>query len=218
MSCLPFSTPRESSGGSHGTIYLLRHGAICSAKQARCYVGWQNVALSKAGIRQAENWARYFSGLALDEIYCSDLTRCLETAKIIGSRCTLKPKPLYGLREIFLGAWEGRRFQSIQALYPREFQNRGDRIADHRPAGGESFRDLQARVWPEFEAIARRLSGHILMVTHAGVIRVLLCRLLGMPLENLFLIGQAHGALNIIGLRSGHWRIEAMNLPYIPNH
>lgn len=82
----------------------------------------------------------------------------------------------------------------------------------NRPPGGESFRDLQARVWPVFEAIARRICGPTLMVTHAGVIRVLLCRLLGMPLENLFCIGQTHGALNIIALRQEGRRIQAMNL------
>lgn len=212
MPTLPSSGAPEGSNGFHGTIYLLRHGAVRSPEDGKRYLGWQDVALSDAGLRQAETWAGYFSGLALDDIYCSDLTRCLETARIIGTRCALEPKPFPVLREVSLGAWDGQRFQTVQSLYPQAFQERGDRIADHRPPGGESFRDLQARVWPVFEAIARRCFGHMLVVTHAGVIRVLLCRLLRMPLENLFYIGQTHGALNIIELRPGNRRIQAMNL------
>lgn len=212
MPTLPSSGAPESSSRSHGTIFLLRHGAIRSPEDGKRYIGWQDVALSNAGFRQAEIWAGYFSGLALDDIYCSDLTRCLETARIIGTRCALEPKPLPALREVSLGAWEGQRFKTVQTLYPQAFQERGDRIADDRPPGGESFRDLQARIWPVFEAIARRFSGHTLIVTHAGVIRVLLCRLLGMPLENLFCIRQTHGALNIIELRPENWRIQAINL------
>jgi broad specificity phosphatase PhoE len=212
MHALPSSGALESYSGSHGTIYLLRHGAIQSPKDNKCYIGWQDVSLSREGGRQAGNWADYFSGLTLDNIYCSDLTRCLETARIIGTRCALKPKPLSALREIYLGQWEGLRFQTVQTLYPQAFRERGDIIADHRPPGGESFRDLHARVWPVFEAITRSVSGHTLIVTHAGVIRVLLCRLLGMPLENLFCIRQAHGALNIIALRPENRYIQAMNL------
>jgi probable phosphoglycerate mutase len=51
------------------------------------------------------------------------------------------------------------------------------------------------------------------MVTHAGVIRVLICRLLGMPLKNLFTIGQAYAALTIIDARPQGFRLQALNLP-----
>jgi broad specificity phosphatase PhoE len=197
---------------SHGTIYLLRHGAVRSPEGGKRYVGWQDYALSDAGLGQAGRWAAYFAGTTLEDIYCSDLGRCLETAHIIGARCSLEPKALPELREVCLGAWEGQRFVTVRTLYPQAFQERGDHIADHRPPGGESFRDLQARVWTVFEALVRRGSGQTLIVTHAGVIRVLLCRLLGMPLENLFCLGQSYGALNIVDVRPEGNRIQALNL------
>jgi probable phosphoglycerate mutase len=202
----------SGSTGSHGTIYLLRHGAVRSVEGGKRYIGWQDIALSDAGLRQAGAWADYFSGIALDDIYCSDLSRCLETARIIGNRCSLEPKPFPELREVSLGSWEGQCFDTIRSLHPRAFRERGDRIADHRPPAGESFNDLQARAWPIFEAIANRSSGHRLVVTHAGVIRVLVCRLLGMPLENLFRIRQTYGALNIVEVRPANRRILALNL------
>jgi probable phosphoglycerate mutase len=204
--------PSKTSSPAQGAVFLLRHGDIRSGGGKR-YIGWQDYALSDVGLAQARRWAGYFSGKALKAIYCSDLARCLETARMIGARCSLEPNVLGELREINLGRWDGQRFATVQTRYPRAFQERGDRIADHRPPGGESFRDLQARVWPVFEAIARHFSEHTLIVTHAGVIRVLLCRLLGMPLENLFCIGQTHGALNIIALGSDHRQLQAINLP-----
>ena len=212
MATLPDSAAGEGSNDSHGTIYLLRHGSVRSAEGGKRYIGWQDVVLSDVGLRQAGMWADYFSGIALEDICCSDLSRCMETARIIGKRCSIEPRPFAALREVALGTWEGQRFDAIRSRHPRAFQQRGDRIADHRPPGGESFHDLQARVWPVFEAIAQRGAGHRLIVTHAGVIRVVLCRLLGMPLENLFRIGQTYGALNIVEVRPANRRILALNL------
>lgn len=201
-----------SSGFPRRTIYLLRHGAIQSPESGkRHYIGQKDLPLNDMGLAQARSWADYFAGEALDEICCSDLTRCLETAQLIGVRCSLVPRAMPALREIHLGAWEGERFDTIKALYPLSFEQRGDVIADHRPPGGESFRDLQHRVWPVFETLARRHQRKTLIVTHAGVIRVLLCRLLGMPLENLFAIGQAYGALNIIDILPRGYCLQVLN-------
>lgn len=211
MSMEPTPDPAGTSCPSQSTLFLLRHGVI-RCEGGRRYVGWQDPALSDVGLAQAHRWADYFSGAALKKIYCSDRVRCLDTARIIAARCSLEPKTVSELREIRLGAWDGRRFDTIRWLYPNDFKARGDHIADHRPPGGESFHDLQDRVWPVFREIAQHPCGPTLIVTHAGVIRVLICRILGMPLENLFAFGQAYGALNIIEVRPENWRIQAMNL------
>ena len=195
-----------------GTIYLLRHGAIIVPGEGKRYVGWQDHALSDAGRLQAHAWSDSFSGMSLDGIYCSDLNRCLETARIIAARCSLEPHALQELREIGLGEWEGRRFDTVRAEDPHEFRRRGEQIADHRPPGGESFNDLQRRVWPVFMKLSSGVHRKVLMVTHAGVIRVLLCRLLGMPLKNLFRIGLAYGTLSIVDFGPREYRVQAVNL------
>jgi broad specificity phosphatase PhoE len=205
-------TPNGSGTSSGGTIYLLRHGAVQLPKDCKRYIGWHDMPLSSIGFRQAVAWADYFSGSGLEEICCSDLTRCRVTAGIIGSRISLEPRAFAELREVFLGAWEGKSFENVRTLHPQEFQKRGECLADHRPPGGESFRDLQNRVWPLFEAVVRRLRKRTLIVTHAGVIRVLLCRLLGMPLESLFCFGQSYGALTIIEVRPKGFRLQGLNL------
>ena len=197
---------------SFGTVYLLRHGVVQSLSGGKRYIGWHDLPLSDSGLQQAADWADYFDGMGLEEICCSDLIRCRETAGIIGSRCSLEPHVLPELREVNLGAWEGRSFEAIKTRYAQAFQERGEHIADHRPPGGESFRDLLGRTWPVFEEVVRRLRKHTLIVTHAGVIRVLLCRLLGMPLRRLFSISQSYGALNIVDVRPQGYRLQGLNL------
>jgi probable phosphoglycerate mutase len=197
----------------HATIYLLRHGAVDLPENEKRYIGWQDVALSDHGLQQACAWGDRFAGTDMEAIYCSTLTRCLETARIIADRCGHRPLALAELREINLGSWEGRRIETIKTLYPQAYRQRGDQIADYRPPEGESFRDLQRRVWPAFKAVTRGLRGQTLIVTHAGVIRVLLCRLLKIPLKHLFRIGQTFGTLTTVTIGPHGYCVQAVNLP-----
>jgi alpha-ribazole phosphatase len=208
-----YAASGSSAPSRSGTIYLLRHGAIQSPGEGRRYIGWQDHSLSDTGLHQAHAWADYFDGLEMDGIYCSDLIRCVEMARIIAARCALEPQAMPELREVHLGSWEGQRFDTVRTNFPQEFQYRGDHIADHRPPGGESFGELQRRVWPAFTRLATSPHQTILMVTHAGVIRVLLCRLLGMPLKNLFRIGLTYGSLSIVDVGSQGFRVRGVNLP-----
>ncbi len=71
-----------------------------------------------------------------------------------------------------------------------EFEARGKDICGFRPPGGESFLDLQERVFPVFNEYRKKDHACQLMVTHAGVIRVLLCHIQGLPPEDLFKSGR----------------------------
>lgn len=193
------------------TIYLLRHGAVQLQEGGRRYIGWTDLALSEFGRLQARTWADYFANVTLNQILCSDLSRCRETAHLIASQCALPIQVVPEFREISLGTWEGHTFDQIKKGFPEAFYQRGEHIANHRPPQGESFYDLQHRVWPVFEAAVRRGHQNILIVTHAGVIRVLICQLLGMPLENLFSIGQDYGALSIIKAQPKRYLLQTLN-------
>ena len=191
--------------------YILRHGAVQSESTDRRYTGQTDLALSDIGIRQAHAWAGYFKTMALDAIYSSDLERCAKTAGIIGTACSVPVSLTMDLREVDMGTWDGTRFDDIKTWLPKAFKQRGLNVADHRPPSGESFRDLQTRVWQTFRSLSRKSESNTLIVTHAGVIRVLLCRLLGVPIDHLFTIRQGYGALNIIESPDGP-RARALNL------
>lgn len=142
------------------------------------------------------------SAARFDAAYSSDLRRCLQTAEIlIGSTGT----PLFllpRLREIDTGLWQNLTFAEAARLYPAEYAAREKDLIGYRFPGGESFRDLQARVVPAFvdlvnESLAAGRES-LLVVGHKGLNRVLLCHLLGLPLEMLFSIEQDYCALTIL--------------------
>jgi probable phosphoglycerate mutase len=111
-------------------------------------VGQLDLPLSREGRHQARQWARYFSGMALDEIYSSDLGRSVQTARVIAAGQGREVQVLPALREIDLGAWDGLGFDELRAKAPAAFRRRGGDIAGFRPPGGESFRDVWQRVRP----------------------------------------------------------------------
>ncbi len=190
-------------------IYLMRHGEI-ETDEKRRFIGQINPGLNENGMAQARRWQGILKSIAFEQVYCSDLDRAVQTAMIIAGNRSLPVQQVGDFREISLGRWEGKTFSSIRRDCPEEWENRGRDLADYRVSGGESFSDLQARVVPSFEAIAEKSHGHVLIVAHAGVNRVLLCHLLGMPLGNLFRLGQQYACLNLIRKKMP-WQVNALN-------
>ncbi len=191
-------------------IYLLRHGEIDNVEPKR-FMGQTDVPLTDRGIEQAYWWRRQWSKIRFNGIWCSDLERSRQTAEIMREQfeCTLKVTP--SLREIDLGEWDGMPVEAIRSEFSDEWAARGRDMAGYRPPGGESFADLQARIVPVFEEIARDATGNVLITAHSGVNRVILCHLLGMPLGNLFRLGQDFSALNLIEYANGNFVVKLLN-------
>jgi len=192
-------------------IYLLRHGEI-EEQANRRYIGQINCALSKKGRAQANFWKKRLMEEGIASIFCSDLIRSSETAEIIASGRQVEIQIDPDLREINLGDWDGQSMQEIRTEYPAEWAERGEHIDTFRPPKGESFSDLYQRVVPVFEHIAENASGSVVIVGHAGVNRMVLCRVLGIPICNLFSIQQDYGALNLIDNSSHKLRVAAVNI------
>lgn len=192
-------------------IYLLRHGEINSEGEKR-FIGWTDLPLNENGVRQARAWQVKLSDTVFDRIYCSDLNRSRETAAIIGETRSLKIQDTRAFREIHLGEFETLSLSEVKHRFPDKWRERGENLFTYRPAGGESFSDLCDRVLPAFEAITRDATGNILIVAHAGVNRMILCRLLGMPPEHLFRIGQDYAGLNIIDCGRNPHQVVTLNL------
>ena len=194
------------------TIYLVRHGKIKTDSQ-RSYIGQIDLPLTEEGRMQAQALAGKFSKLNIDEIYCSDLSRSRDTAQEIAMAHGLVPLERADLREISLGKWGGLKFAEVARRYPREFKQRGTDIGYFRPPGGESFADCSKRVLTAFQDILEKPNNNILIVGHAGINRLIICHVLGLPLDNLFRIGQDYGCLNIILSGKFGYRLKLLNAP-----
>jgi len=191
-------------------IYLLRHGDSRPDGVKR-YVGRTDHPLNATGRTQTERWRTELSGIPFRRFFCSTLIRSDETARIIRGDSGVSVTALPDLCEISMGQWDGVPMEEIRRSFPEEYRRRGADPAGHAPPGGESFIDLRGRVVPFFTRLLRDEEGPILVVGHAGVNRVILCHLLGMPLDNIFRLGQDYGCMNIIARETGTCRVEVVN-------
>lgn len=182
------------------TVLLIRHGEI-AGDAAQRFVGQIDLPMSEDGEASIRLLARRFEHTAIDAVYCSDLIRSRRTAELLaeGRAIPLHVQP--ELREINLGAWDGRFRRDIAEKEPQAYEQRGRDIENFRPPGGESFADLASRVQLFWEQLFSAMTdGTIAIAAHAGVNRVILCHILGMPLTNIFRLAQPPGCLNIIEL------------------
>ena len=151
-----------------------------------------------------------------DAAYSSDLQRSLSTAEVVSAASGISAQPDARLREIDTGLWEGLTFDEARIRYPVEHAERERDLVGYRFPGGESFRDLRARVVPAFLEIIEEDRENILVSGHRGVNRVLVCEILGLPLDRIFSIRQDHGCVNLIEvtrLPKGGRRIKVLASP-----
>lgn len=152
-------------------VTLFRHG-ITEKNLEKKYLGWSDPGITdKAQARLATlqpGMTEY--GLCV----LSDLTRCKQSAEIL---CPNTPRiTTEAFREMYFGEWELKTYAELcnQAVY-REWL---DDPFTKRPPNGESFSDMGKRVTAGWEMLrklaAEQNNQRILLVTHGGVIRMLL--------------------------------------------
>ncbi len=188
-------------------IYLLRHGRIEGYGTQR-FIGQTDVFLDDLGKSQANTWHKALDSIHFSAVYSSSLKRCCKTAQLVCPKQNINIDNR--LNEINMGNWDGKSFDEIKKKRLEEFEKRGSRIYQFRPVNGESFKDLSDRIFPFFNSLETAglnheithgqedLCSNILVVTHAGVIRLLICRILEMNPEYLFKIKLAYGELFVL--------------------
>jgi probable phosphoglycerate mutase len=192
-------------------IYIVRHGAIQLPSGEKRFVGQSDFPLSEEGIRQARDLKDVLSRVKLSAVYCSDLVRSVETARIISEPHGIEPIEMRELREIFLGRWENLTFQDVATRYPEEFEERGNDIVNYRPPEGESFMDCANRVIPAFFNLLHGTEENILIAGHAGVNRIILCQAMGLSMGRLLEIEQSYGCLNAIHFCNPGFEVRVVN-------
>jgi broad specificity phosphatase PhoE len=178
------------------------------------FYGHSDLPLSARGRDQSAAVARALAAVPLAAIYSSDLERTAECAALLG-RHEGRPAPvaLSALREMHLGVLERVSFRDARARVPELAHLGYDDLLDHgMPGGGESVRDLAARVVPCVAALIVRHARPpdqprqgpppaIVIVAHNTVNRVLLAHAAGLGPGGYTRFEQALGSLSRIDLR-----------------
>jgi broad specificity phosphatase PhoE len=123
-------------------------------------------------------------------IFVSPFRRCLETAEPYARAVGMRPIVDEGLAEVFIGEWEGVRFEEIFAANPetlRQYIHRQEPMF-HLAPGAESGEELRARVVPAIDGLLKGIDdGNVIMVTHGGVINAYLGHVIGLQQDMFFL-------------------------------
>jgi alpha-ribazole phosphatase len=179
-------------------LWLLRHPEPEESARGRCY-GSLDVGLSARGIAQAHAVAAALAVERIEAIYSSPRRRCREAAGILAKEHGIPVETVEPLREIDFGDFEGRSYDEIAARYPELYRQWMEHPTELQFPGGESFRDMRARVLAAAGNLRARHAGQtVALVTHGGVIRVLLADALGVAPERLFRIAQRHAGISLI--------------------
>jgi 2,3-bisphosphoglycerate-dependent phosphoglycerate mutase len=155
-------------------IFIVRHGASADAVPGEPYPfagKWSDPELSPAGREQAERIADRLAHEPIAAIYVSDLRRTQQTAAPLAARLGMTPTEDAGIREVYMGEWEGYVWrQRIEERDPLALQMIDEQRWDIIP-GAEDPDGFAARVRAALARIADRHRGETIAVfTHGGVI------------------------------------------------
>ncbi|MEW5966508.1 MAG: histidine phosphatase family protein [Pseudomonadota bacterium] len=178
---------------------LMRHGEPVGGRKYRGQIddplsekGW---AQMHAAVGEAAPWQHVVS---------SPLRRCREFAEALAGRHGLPLQFDDRLKEVGFGVWEGKSAAEIEAAAPGTLARFKADPINARPAGAEPLADFHARVAAALdELLAQHAGQHVLLVGHAGVMRMALAWALEIPLEHAYRVEVATASLTRLRFESG---------------
>ena len=169
-----------------GVLYFIRHGETVWNTEGR-YQGQTDTQLSPTGDHQAQQVAHRLSSDLIQRIYSSDLERAYKTAVAIAQPHRLRVITDARLREYCFGEWEGLKRSEIRQKFPVLFKKRYEDTGNTRIPGGELPSEVQERVMEFVHSVVRQWpTGNMAIVSHGGVLRMLLATILQMDISQAF--------------------------------
>ena len=183
-------------------LLLVRHA---TAEGSGRFQGHCDTSLTRAGRRELRLLSEKCSRHPVRAIYASDLRRARHTAEALARKFGLEVEIRPELREMHFGPWEGLSWNQIAQRFPKLAASWIERFPHHTIPGAEPLGQFKKRIAAVVgEIVAANRGQCALVVTHAGVIRFTLGKVLGVPARNLFRLAQDSCALNVIDyLESG---------------
>ena len=195
-------------------LLLARHGETAWNAEGR-YQGREDIALSATGEAQARALGERLRALRIDRAVASPLSRARRTAELaLGpDRASLLSIDA-GLMEIAHGSWEGLLAPEIRERDPERARAWRETPDEVQMPGGESLQQVLDRAWPALQCAGEGMGADdtLLVVAHDAVNRVLLCKILGIPLAKLWRFRQAPTTLNLLeGVDAAHLDVVRLN-------
>lgn len=181
-------------------IHIIRHTQVIVP---------DSVCFGQTDVDLRPEWKQDLENVQIDDaydvVYSSPLKRCTQLAAYFGLDYVKENR----LIELNFGDWELQKWDDIpkDEILPwfADFVN-------VFPKNGENLLSLQKRVSDFFEEIQEKHpNDKVLIITHSGVIRLLIQNVMEFPLENMFRIQPQHGKKMIVLKEKGVWKWIGMN-------
>ena len=192
---------------------LVRHGETRANREYR-YIGASDDALTERGQTQAEQLAAALSVLPVAAVYSSPRQRAYQTSLSIAAHHGLSVQVLDDLRESDFGTWEGlsRSEVEVRSTQDAESLHAWERDTALAPPGGESLDAMHRRVTAAVENLVQVHPGQtIILVSHVGPIKAVLCAALGVPISTAFRIFLDPATISVVDWRQLHPVVRLLN-------
>ncbi|MGV8057538.1 MAG: histidine phosphatase family protein [Smithellaceae bacterium] len=191
-------------------LIMIRHGAL-DIQYSSVFMGKTDVSLSGAGRKQAAALSGPLSSLRAVHFIVSPLQRALETAQLALAATGQSFDVDSDLREIDFGFWEGKTFAEISMLSPSDVQRWSNFDNDFVFPGGETISSFMQRVRELAQRIAADPAENVVVITHGGIIRFLICYYLGLDIRHYLLFDVQPASLSVITLYDGKGILNRLN-------
>lgn len=192
-------------------LYLIRHGRTAFNRE-RVFRGRIDLPLDEGGRAEAEALARRLKGSGIQALYSSPLLRARQTAAVIAEALGLEVRIAPELIDLDFGLWQGLGVKEVQEAYSELYRKWIEAPHEVVFPQGEGLKDVEERVIPLVERL-KQVHGEekVALVSHRVVLKVLICRLLGLGLDAFWRVDQGTAALNRFHWDGRKWVAKAIN-------
>jgi broad specificity phosphatase PhoE len=164
------------------TFYIIRHAHKDQGNFYNSRLRHQDEPISQKGQDQARQLLPYLRDKGISAIYVSGYQRTGQTIEHVAEQLGLTTVVDERLNEIDNGLIEGLSDEEIRTKYPEVWEGFQKRAADFRFPEGETGEQACHRI-AKFIEEKRQLHPHknIVLVSHEGLMRILMCHLMGLP-------------------------------------
>jgi alpha-ribazole phosphatase len=185
-------------------LTLIRHTSL-QIPTGVCY-GQADVDVAATFVQEAHFTRSKIQDLQFDAVFSSPLQRCAKLAQtLVDVDITHDER----LKELHFGDWEMQAWDDLPRDY---FDEWAQNYAHMAPPNGETFSQLQQRGVAFIQEMQQaHPQGHLLVVTHGGMIRAMLAHVLNMPLKGLFRFHVDYGSLTQLDFSGAIPKITFVN-------
>ena len=184
-------------------IIMIRHGE--SEDNLKRIFSRDSTKLTEKGRLQILDSKELLKGFDYEDIYCSPLTRTLESQELLGLVGIMEER----IREIDFGAFTGMTFDEISNMYPLQAKEWLEDSINFRVPKGESVLDVYSRLEVFLKEIIEK-DKDVLLICHDCVIRIILCWIFDNP-DYFFKFKVENGSINVVSVEDDFKYIKKTN-------